>query len=375
MNASNHRGMQGRVLGSLLKLIVLVALVGGALAFWHYRAFVATPLRPTAAHVEIHAGDSFRNVLATLRRAGIREGNDLEWRALAMQLGVRSKLQVGEYAIAAGTSPQRLLLQFAEGRVLQYRFTLVEGWNIHELRAALARAPELKHDLADLDDAALMAKLGRLGVHPEGRFLPETYDYTRGSHDLDVLKRAARAMDKALAVAWQKRNADSVLKTPDQLLTMASIVEKETGVAAERPQIAGVFERRLKIGMRLETDPTVIYGLGSSYDGNLHERDLRTDTPYNTRTRAGLPPTPIAMPGIASLDAAANPAPGDALYFVARGDGSGRALFANTFADHQANVRIYLRNYRQGVQSLNGQAQEALSPDAAPQNPPPKDKQ
>jgi UPF0755 protein len=367
--------MQGRVLGSLLKFIVLLALIGGVLAYWHYYSFTTTPLQPRQSHVEIHPGDSFRTVLATLRGIGIREGDDLEWQALAMQMGVRSKLRAGEYEIAAGTSPEKLLRQFAEGRVLQYRFTIVEGWNIHELRAALARAPELKHDLADLDDAALMVKLDRMGVHPEGRFLPETYDYTRGSHDIDVLKRAAKAMDKALTEAWRKRSADNVLKTPDELLTMASIVEKETGVAAERPQIAGVFERRLKIGMRLETDPTVIYGLGSSYDGNLHERDLHTDTPYNTRTRAGLPPTPIAMPGEASLDAAANPAPGQALYFVARGDGSGRALFANSLAEHQANVAIYLRNYRQSLQSLNGQAQEALSPDATPQNSPPGNKQ
>ena len=331
--------MRGSALGKLLKWIVLLALIGGALAFWQYRAFVATPLRPSVAHVEIRAGDSFRNVLAKLRRAGIREGDDLQWQALAMQLGVRSKLQVGEYGIAAGTSPEKLLRQFAEGRVLQYRFTLVEGWNIRELRAALAKAPEMKHDLADLDDAAMMAKLGRLGMHPEGRFLPETYDYTRGSRDLDVLKRAAKAMDDELANAWKSRDKALPLKDAEQALVLASIVEKETAQPQERPRIAGVFVRRLKLGMLLQTDPTVIYGLGSSYEGNIHKRDLLTDTPYNTYTRSGLPPTPIAMPGRAALQAATHPEAGDALYFVARGDGSHE--FTSNLADHSRAVARY----------------------------------
>lgn len=339
MNASNYRHMQGHFLGSLLKLILLLGLVGAAFAFWHYRSFAGLPLQPKQTHVEIHAGDSFRNVLATLRGAGIGEGYDLEWQALAMQLGVRSKLRVGEYEIAAGTSPEKLLLQFAEGRVQQYRFTIVEGWNIRELRAALARAPELKHDLADLDDAALMEKLGSAGVHPEGRFLPETYDYTRGSHDVDLLRRAAKAMDRELAQAWESRDKMLPLKNAEQALVLASIVEKETAKSEERPRIAGVFIRRLKLGMLLQTDPTVIYGLGSSYDGNIHKRDLLTDTPYNTYTRAGLPPTPIAMPGRAALLAATHPAPGDALYFVARGDGS--HVFTSNLADHSRAVAKY----------------------------------
>ena len=339
MNASNHRGIRGGAIGSLLKLIVLLILIGAAYAFWQYRTFASTPLPPIAAHVEIHPGDSFRNVLATLRHAGIRAGDDLQWRALAVQLGVRSKLQVGEYQIAAGTTPEQLLRQFAAGRVVQYRFTIVEGWNIHELRAALVLAPALQHDIADLDDAALMAKIGRPGVHPEGRFLPETYDYTRGSHDLDVLKRAAKAMDKALATAWTSRDPSLPLKDAEQALILASIVEKETARPDERPRIAGVFVRRLKLGMLLQTDPTVIYGLGSSYDGKIHKRDLLADTPYNTYTRAGLPPTPIAMPGRAALQAATHPQTGDALYFVARGDGSHE--FTSNLADHSRAVAKY----------------------------------
>jgi UPF0755 protein len=238
-----------------------------------------------------------------------------------------------------------------DGKVVQRRFTIVEGWNIRELRVALARATPLKQETARLDDASLMKVLGHAGQHPEGRFLPETYLYTSGDSDRDVLKRAHEAMDAALASAWEQRHKDTVLKTTEEMLTLASIVEKETGVASERPQIAGLFERRLKIGMLLQTDPTVIYGMGSNYSGNIRKRDLRTDTPYNTYTRAGLPPTPIAMPGVEALKAVANPAPGEALFFVAIGDGSGRHLFARTLAEHQANVNNYLRNYRAARQA------------------------
>jgi UPF0755 protein len=191
-----------------------------------------------------------------------------------------------------------------------------------------------------------MKALGHPGQHPEGRFLPETYLYTAGDSDLDVLERANKAMDEALAEAWAQRRPDTVLKSPDEMLTLASIVEKETGIASERPQIAGLFAQRLKIGMRLQTDPTVIYGIGPSYDGNIRKRDLLADTPYNTYTRAGLPPTPIAMPGVDALAAVARPAPSEFLYFVAVGDGSGRHLFARTLAEHEANVRKYLQKYR-----------------------------
>jgi UPF0755 protein len=355
LNASSHRGARGRVLGGFLAFVLLLAVIGGALAFWHYRMFATTPLQPVRAQVEIHRGDSFRTVLATLRDAGIRQGKDLEWQALAWQLGVRSRLQVGEYAIAAGTTPEQLLWQFNKGRVVQYRFTIVEGWNIRELRAALAQAPRMKHELADLDDAALMVKLGRIGVHPEGRFLPETYQYTRGTSDVAVLKRAAKDMDTALANAWRTRDRAIPLRDPEQALILASIVEKETARADERPRIAGVFTRRLKLGMLLETDPTVIYGLGSSYDGKIHKRDLLNDTPYNTYTRAGLPPTPIAMPGRAALQAATHPAPGDALYFVARGDGSHE--FTSNYADHLRAVAKYQLGHAQPDQGQPDQGQ------------------
>ncbi|HEY5613231.1 MAG TPA: endolytic transglycosylase MltG [Lysobacter sp.] len=332
-------------------LFLILMMAAGASAFWlwqRYTGFADAPLSGIEAgeSVVIEPGDSLPVVLRKLREVGVSDGEILEWRVLARQLRADGKLQVGEYALEPGTSARELLKAMRDGKVVQRRFTIVEGWNIRELRAALATATPLKQDARELDDAALMKALGRPGQHPEGRFLPETYQYTRGDSDLDVLKRANAAMDKALAAAWAKRQPDTVLKTPDEMLVLASIVEKETGIASERPQIAGLFVQRLRIGMRLQTDPTVIYGIGPGYDGNIRKRDLLTDTPYNTYTRAGLPPTPIAMPGVDALDAVARPAPSEFLYFVAAGDGSGRHLFAQTLAEHQANVRTYLQQYR-----------------------------
>jgi UPF0755 protein len=339
-----------RRFGGLLFLVLVVAI--GAAAFWvwqRYTSFADAPMAgiETGETLLVERGDSLPVVVRKLRAAGVRAGEQIEWRALARQLGAAGRLQVGEYALEPGTSPRDLLVAMRDGKVLHHRFTIVEGWNIRELRAALAKATPLKQEAATLDDTALMKALGHTGQHPEGRFLPETYVYTGGDSDLDVLQRAHEAMAKALAAAWEQRHPGSVLKTPDEMLTLASIVEKETGIASERPQIAGLFERRLKIGMLLQTDPTVIYGIGASYDGNIRKRDLLTDTPYNTYTRAGLPPTPIAMPGAGALEAVANPAPGEALYFVAMGDGSGRHLFARSLTEHQANVRTYIQRYRQ----------------------------
>jgi UPF0755 protein len=211
----------------------------------------------------------------------------------------------------------------------------------------LAKAPLLEHATAALDDAALMKSLGHAGQHPEGRFLPETYAFTRGDSDRDVLERAYADMQKALDVAWTSRAADLPLKSKDEALALASVVEKETGIAHERPAIAGVFVRRLKLGMKLQTDPTVIYGMGANYAGNIRKADLLADTPYNTYTRTGLPPTPIAMPGVAALQAATHPAAGQALYFVALGDGSGRHAFTGSLAEHEAAVRNYVQRYRQ----------------------------
>jgi len=337
-----------RRLGGFLFLFMLVAAGAGFWAWQRYTSFAYRPMAgiETGASVVVEAGDSLPIVLRKLRAAGIETGESIEWRVLARQLQAAGKLQVGEYRLDPTTTPRELLIAMRDGKVSQRRFTIVEGWNMRELRAALSRAEPLRHETTQLDDVALMKLLGHPGQHPEGRFLPETYLYTTGDSDLEVLGRAHDAMDKALASAWEQRGEDTVLKTPDEMLTLASIVEKETGIASERPQIAGLFARRLRIGMRLQTDPTVIYGMGSRYNGNIRKADLLTDTPYNTYTRAGLPPTPIAMPGIDALEAVANPATGDALFFVAIGDGSGRHLFARTLAEHQANVGRYLKNYR-----------------------------
>lgn len=348
-----------RRFGGFLLLLLIIAAGAGFWAWQRYASFAyrSMPGVEAGSSVIVESGDSLSTVLRKLREAGVETGASIEWRVLARQLQAAGKLQIGEYPLDPQTTPRELLLAMRDGRVIQRRFTIVEGWNIRELRAALARAKPLKQETAQLDDAALMRALGHVGQHPEGRFLPETYLYTAGDSDIDVLRRAHEAMDEALGSAWEQRHGDSVLKTPDEMLTLASIVEKETGVASERPQIAGLFERRLKIGMLLQTDPTVIYGMGSNYNGNIRKNDLKTDTPYNTYTRAGLPPTPIAMPGVDALNAVANPAPGDALFFVAVGDGSGRHLFARTLAEHQANVSRYLRNYR-SQQGASGPAVE-----------------
>lgn len=324
----------------------LLLLAAAALAGWgwlHFQRFADAPAASgqAEARVRIERGDGFATVLRQLRAAGIDAGHDVEWRLLARQMDAAGRLKVGEYSLEPGLTPRDVLQRMRDGRVLQYRVTLVEGWNIRQLRAALAAAEPLEHETGGLDDAALMAALGQPGQHPEGRFLPETYLYQRGDSDLDVLRRAHAAMEQALAQAWASRAPDVPLKSAEEALVLASIVEKETGQARERPQIAGVFARRLRKGMLLQTDPTVIYGMGSSYVGNIRKRDLTTDTPYNTYTRAGLPPTPIAMPGRAALQAAVDPAPGDALYFVSRNDGS--HVFSATYAEHSAAVDCYQR--------------------------------
>ena len=347
MKPGCKRGCRG-----LFVALFLIALVAAATVAWLWNGYTTFADRPIAGlkagdTMQVATGDSFAAVLRKLRQEGIDEGHDLEWRVLARQLDAASSLKVGEYALEPGTTPRGLLRDMRDGKVLVYRITIVEGWNIRQLRAALAAATPLVQEALELDDAALMRRLGHEGQHPEGRFLPETYVYSRGDSDLDVLARAHKAMDVALANAWKARDPDLPLQSAEEALILASIIEKETGIASERPQIAGVFARRLKLGMRLQTDPTVIYGIGSAYDGNIRRSHLLTDTPYNTYTRAGLTPTPIAMPGVDALQAAVNPAPGDSLYFVALGDGSGRHAFSASLAEHNAAVGRYLRELRQ----------------------------
>ncbi|MFT4178062.1 MAG: endolytic transglycosylase MltG [Thermomonas sp.] len=342
------RGAAG---GAFLRFVMFLLLLAVAAAAWQwqrYQAFVDAPLAGIApdASLVVERGDNLGKVLGKLQAQGVATGESFYWRVLARQTQAAGKLQVGEYALAQDTSPRTLLLAMRDGKVVRRMFTIVEGWNIRDLRAALKNVPMLGQQTAAMDDAALMQALGHAGQHPEGRFLPETYAWTKGDTDLDILKRAHAAMEKALDAAWESRADGLPLKTKDEALILASIVEKETGIAEERPQIAGVFVRRLETGMRLQTDPTVIYGMGAAYAGNIRRSDLTTDTPYNTYTRAGLTPTPIAMPGKAALRAATQPLRGDALFFVAVGDGSGRHVFSRSLDEHNSAVRDYVQRYR-----------------------------
>lgn len=319
---------------------VLVA-APAAFATWHaYSRALDAPLvgdGPALRFVVEH-GTSVRALAAQLERAGVRI-QPLWLRLAARARGVDGRIQAGEYELRAGMAMEDLLEALVAGRVVQHGFTIVEGWTFAELRAALARAPVLEQTLAGIDADALMARLGKAGMHPEGWFLPETYHFVRGTTDLQLLRRAHTLMERTLAQLWARRDPGLPYAEPYEALIMASIIEKETGLAAERPLIGGVLVRRLARGMRLQADPTVIYGLGADFDGDLRRRDLRADSPYNTYRRRGLPPTPIALPGADALRAALQPAPGEALYFVARGDGS--HVFSSSLEEHNRAVARY----------------------------------
>jgi UPF0755 protein len=340
--------MQGRAAPRALLLVVLLAATGALLYGWYdFSRFSRTPLHVTTQgdSIDIARGTGFRNIVGTLRQRGLTSADPLYWWLLAEQMRVAGKLHAGEYALEVGITPRQLLANMATDKVLQRNLTIVDGWTFAQLREALAKAEKLGHDSATLDDATIMQKIGAAGEAPEGRFLPETYAYVKGDSDLDVLKRAHLAMSKTLDAMWPARDQDLPLATPYDALILASIVEKETGRADERPRIAGVFVRRLQDHMLLQTDPSVIYGMGAAYNGSIHKVDLTTDTPYNTYTRPGLPPTPIALPGKPALLAALHPASGDELYFVARGDGG--HVFASTLEEHNRNVDCYQRKHCQ----------------------------
>ena len=328
----------GRLVRRLLTwLVVLALLLAGAAAWW---LNAPLPMGDAALELEVEPGTTPRGVARSVQAAGVQVDARLLYAWFRLS-GQDRQIRAGNYELPPGTTPRSLLQKLVRGEESLRALTLVEGWNFRQVRAALAAEESLRHDSAALSDADLMVQLERPGVHPEGRFFPDTYAYAKGSSDLAVLRRALHSMDRRLEAAWSQRATDTPLKSADEALILASIVEKETGRASDRGQIAGVFANRLRIGMLLQTDPTVIYGLGEKFDGNLRRRDLQTDTPWNTYTRAGLPPTPIAMPGKASLLAAVQPEPTQALYFVAKGDGTSQ--FSESLLEHNRAVNRYQR--------------------------------
>ena len=288
----------------------------------------------------IAPGSSVRAIGARFEAAGVPLEPVL-LSVLARVEGRATKLQAGTYAIPSGLSPEAILDKMESGDVVRIALVIPEGWTFAQLRRAVATSRDLRQTLDGVSDRDLMSALGAPVLEPEGQFFPDTYQFVRGATDLDVLRRAYRAQQKRLGDAWAARAADLPLATPYEALILASIVEKETGRAEDRPEVAAVFINRLRRGMMLQTDPTVIYGMGVRFDGNLRRADLTTDTPYNTYVHAGLPPTPIALPGAAALAAVLNPPRSDALYFVARGDGS--SVFSPSLVEHNRAVDQYQR--------------------------------
>jgi len=326
----------------LLRRLVLVVLLGAcvlaALSWWWLQR--PLPLAGDKVEVTVQAGASPRTVAEQWAAAGVRTPPELLW--LWFRASGRSQLiRAGHYEFERGITPRQLLDRMIKGESQFEVVRVVEGWTFAQMRTALASAPALKPTTQGMTDAQIMSALGAPGTPAEGRFFPDTYHYAKGASDLSVLRAAQQTMQRKLEAAWAERASDVPLASIDEALILASIVEKETGLEADRVKVAAVFANRLRIGMPLQTDPTVIYGMGAAFDGNLRKRDLTTDTPYNTYTRKGLPPTPIALPGAASLKAAVQPAPSKALYFVARGDGS--SVFSDNLADHNRAVNQYQR--------------------------------
>lgn len=318
-------------------LVPLILVLGAAGAWW---LWFPISLPQAVAEVSIEPGTSPKEVAAAVAKGGVPVNATLLYLWFRLS-GQSRQIRAGSYEWTGQASPWQILRKLVRGDQSSGSVTIVEGWNIRQVREALRKADNLKPESAKLSDAQLMQALEQPGVHPEGRFFPDTYTYSKGSTDLAVLRRAMRSMDSHLAAAWEQRNTKVPLRTPEQALILASIVEKETGLLSDQGQISAVFHNRLILGMRLQTDPTVIYGMGTRFEGNIRKSDLTTDTPYNTYTRDGLPPTPISMPGKAALHAALHPAPSKALFFVARGDGSSE--FSATLEEHNRAVNKYQR--------------------------------
>ena len=321
----------------LLPAVLLVLLLAGTALWWVNHSL---RLKTPGLELKIDPGTSVLGVVQAVREAGVDLSPLLLYGWFRLS-GDSRRIRAGNYELESGSTPRSLLRKLVRGEESLNSVTLVEGWNFRQVRAALQKAERLKPESQGLEPEQIMALLGLPGQAAEGRFYPDTYTYARGSSDLALLKRALHAMDNQLARAWEQRQQSTLLRNPQEALILASIIEKETGRPSDRAMISGVFNNRIKLDMPLQTDPTVIYGIGAGFDGNLRRRDLQTDTPWNTYTRKGLPPTPIAMPGQAALLAAVQPASTAALYFVARGDGS--SAFSSSLEEHNQAVNKYQR--------------------------------
>ena len=331
--------------------VLALAAAGTALYRWVGVGYTSPGPARDVVRVEIASGSSIRSVLQLLGERGVLENPERV--KLYLRLHGRSpRLKAGTYDFPARASPAQVLTLLEQGAVVLEQLTVVEGSTFSDFRHALEHHPAVVAIFAGKSDAELMKAIGHAGEHPEGRFFPDTYRFAAHTSEADILKLAYGSLERVLTDAWREHRPDSTISTPYEALTLASIVEKETGLPAERARIAGVFAARLRQGMRLQSDPTVIYGLGASYDGDIHTRDLTTDTPYNTYTRAGLPPTPVALPGRESILAAVHPEDTGALYFVAVGDGSGAHYFSKTLEEHNEAVRRYLARLRSQQPSI-----------------------
>jgi UPF0755 protein len=320
----------------LFALMILLALL--ATAGVGYYAYRPLPLPATPFEFTLKQGSSLKGMARDMQQAGLLE-QDWAFVWLARLLDKSGQLKAGKYALKRPVTPLELLDILDKGLVVQGQVSVIEGWTFRQLRAALNASPDVAHDTLSLSDVEILQRIGAAESHPEGLFFPDTYNFAPGSSDLTIFRSAYQAMQRNLQEAWAGRDADLPLQTPYQALILASIIEKETGAPGDRAMIAGVFVNRLRRDMLLQTDPTVIYGLGEKFDGNLRKRDLLADTAYNTYTRGGLTPTPIALPGRAALQATLHPAKTDALYFVARGDGSSQ--FSGSLAAHNRAVDQY----------------------------------
>jgi len=316
--------------------VMLCAAAGAFVYWWAQQPIIGADAQPI--EFTVLSGSGVRGTAQQIAEAHVPVNPTL-LAFLARVTRKSTRLKAGSYELKPGTTPNRLIEQLVRGEFAQESLAVIEGWTFRQMRQAIAEHPSLKHDTVQWSDRELLAKVAPDYTYPEGLFFPDTYLFAKGSSELQVYKQAHAAMEKHLKEAWEQRNTDLPYKTPYDALIMASLIEKETGLKSDRDKIAGVFVNRLRRGMLLQTDPTVIYGMGERYKGAIRKRDLETDTPYNTYTRTGLPPTPIALPGGASLVAALRPARTDALYFVSRGDGSSQ--FSNNLDDHNRAVSKY----------------------------------